>query len=156
MAEIRNPNQPGGSSQAGKLAWHPGPKGPDGSLLTNQWIWSLGMNAKSQNKLAAWLFLQWATGKDHLTMAAIDGNMVNPVRASVVENPQFQEKMNSNLNYLDTFNAIIQDTKILFTPQPAFFDATTLWAGALQEIYGGAPAKETLDALVEEIQASTE
>jgi len=73
-----------------------------------------------------------------------------------VENPQFQEKMNSNLNYLDTFNAIIQDTKILFTPQPAFFDATTLWAGALQEIYGGAPAKETLDALVEEIQASTE
>ena len=149
-------NQPGGSSQAGKLAWHPGPKGADGSLLTNQWIWSLGMNAKSQNKLAAWLFLQWATGKDHLTMAAIDGNMVNPVRASVVENPQFQEKMNSNLNYLDTFNAIIQDTKILFTPQPAFFDATTLWAGALQEIYGGAPAKETLDALVEEIQASTE
>lgn len=82
--------------------------------------------------------------------------MVNPVRASVVENPEFQEKMNSNLNYLDTFNAIIEDTTILFTPQPQFFDATTLWAGALQEIYGGADAKSTLDALVEEIMEATE
>jgi multiple sugar transport system substrate-binding protein len=149
-------NQPGGSANAGKFAWHTGPKGPDGSLLTNQWIWSLGMNAKSQQKSPTWLFLQWATGKDHLTYAAIEGNMVNPVRASVVENPEFQDKMNSNLNYLDTFNAIIEDTKILFTPQPQFFDATTLWAGALQEIYGGADAKETLDALVEEIMEATE
>ncbi len=149
-------NQPGGSANAGKFAWHTGPKGPDGSLLTNQWIWSLGMNSKSQQKSPTWLFLQWATGKDHLTYAAIEGNMVNPVRASVVENPEFQEKMNSNLNYLDTFNAIIEDTKILFTPQPQFFDATTLWAGALQEIYGGADAKETLDALVEEIMEATE
>jgi len=149
-------NQPGGSSMAGKLAWHPGPKGPDGSMLTNEWIWSLGMNAKSQNKSAAWLFLQWATGAEHLLKAATEGNMVNPVRASVVENAAFQEKMAANPGYLDTFAAVIEDTKILFTPQPAFFDATTLWAGALQEIYGGADAKETLDSLVEEIQASTE
>ncbi len=149
-------NQEGGSANAGKFAWHPGPKGPDGSLLTNQWIWSLGMNAKSQNKSAAWLFLQWATGKDHLTMAAIEGNMVNPVRASVVENAEFQAKMANNKNYLETFNAIIQDTKILFTPQPTFFDATTLWAGSLQEIYGGANAKETLDALVGDIVNAAE
>lgn len=149
-------NQPGGSANAGKFAWRPGPKGPDGSLLTNEWIWSLGMNAKSQQKSPTWLFLQWATGKDHLTYAAIEGNMVNPVRASVVENPEFQDKMNTNMNYLDTFNAIIEDTKILFTPQPQFFDATTLWAGALQEIYGGADAKATLDALVEEIKEATE
>ena len=74
----------------------------------------------------------------------------------MVDKPEFHEKMNSNLNYLDTFSAIIEDTKILFTPQPQFFDATTLWAGALQEIYGGADAKETLDALVEEIMAATE
>jgi multiple sugar transport system substrate-binding protein len=145
------------SANAGKIAWHPGPKGPDGSYATNQWIWSLGMNAKSQNKLPAWLFLQWATGKDHLTYAAVEGNMVNPVRTSVVENADFQEKMSTTSEgYLDTFNTIIEDTRILFTPQPAFFDATTLWAGALQEIYGGADAKETLDSLVEEIQSSIE
>ncbi len=144
------------SANAGNIAWHPGPAGPDGSYLTNQWIWSLGMNSKSANKLPAWLFLQWATGKEHLTYAAVEGNQVNPVRTSVVENPDFQEKMSTNEGYLDTFNTIIEDTSILFTPQPAFFDATTLWAGALQEIYGGADAKETLDSLVEEIESSIE
>jgi len=149
-------NQEGGSSQAGNLAWHPGPKGADGSYATNQWIWSLGMNARSQQKSAAWHFLQWATGKEHLTTAVLDGEMVNPVRQSIVENPDFQEKMSGNVGYLDTLNTILPETRILFTPQPAFFDATTLWAGALQEIYGGADAKETLDSLVEEIQASIE
>jgi len=82
--------------------------------------------------------------------------MVNPVRQSIVENPDFQEKMAENEGYLETLNTILPETQILFTPQPAFFDATTLWAGALQEIYGGADARETLDALVEEIQASIE
>jgi multiple sugar transport system substrate-binding protein len=125
-------NQEGGSASAGKIAWHPGPTGPDGSLLTNEWIWSLGMNSKSANKSATWTFLQWATGADHLRYAAIEGNMVNPVRASVVEDPEFQEKMSGNVNYLETFNTIIEDTQILFTPQPQFFDATTLCAGALQ------------------------
>ena len=44
-----------GTAVEGKIAWHPGPTGPDGSLLTNQWIWSLGMSAASPNKSAAWL-----------------------------------------------------------------------------------------------------
>ncbi len=145
-----------GTAVEGKVAWHPGPAGPDGSLLTNQWIWSLGMSAASPNKNAAWLFLQWATGKEHLRKAAIEGEMIDPVRASIVEDPEFVDKMSAQINFLETFNAVIQDTKILFTPQPAFFEATTLWAEALQDIYGGSDAQETLDALVEEIQATVE
>ncbi len=145
-----------GTAVEGKVAWHPGPKGPDGSLLTNQWIWSLGMSAKSQNKNAAWLFLQWATGKEHLRKAAIEGEMIDPVRKSIVDDPAFVDKMAKQINFLETFSTVIDQTKILFTPQPAFFEATTLWAEALQDIYGGAQAKETLDALVEEIQATVE
>lgn len=149
-------NQPGAGAAAGKIAWHPGPKGPDGSLLTNQWIWSLGMSAKSSNKSAAWLFMQWATGKDHLLKAATTGgNMVDPVRKSVLDNADFQKKMGANTDYLNTFNAIIDQTKILFTPQPSFFEATTLWAGALQQIYGGADAKSTMDDLVTQINDQT-
>ena len=64
--------------------------------------------------------------------------------------------MSTQKNFLETFNTVIEDCNILFTPQPAFFEATTLWAEALQNIYGGADAKETLDALVEEIQATVE
>ena len=82
--------------------------------------------------------------------------MIDPVRASIVEDPEFIDKMSTQKNFLETFNTVIEDSKILFTPQPAFFEATTLWAEALQNIYGGADAKETLDALVEEIQATVE
>ena len=142
------------NNQSGKVGWHPGPKGPDGSLLTNQWIWSLGMAAQSQNKSAAWHFLQWATGKDHLRKAALEAEHIDPVRQSIVEDPAFVDRMSAQIGFLDTFNAVINETKILFTPQPAFFEATTLWAEALQEIYGGADAQERLDELVAEIEAT--
>jgi multiple sugar transport system substrate-binding protein len=145
------------SAVEGKIAWHPGPTGPDGSLLTNQWIWSLGMSAMSTNKSAAWLFLQWATGKDHLRIAALDPyQQIDPVRKSIVDDPEFIDRMSTQKNFLETFNTVIEDCNILFTPQPAFFEATTLWAEALQDIYGGADAKETLDALVEEIESTVE
>ncbi|MDP9364407.1 MAG: sugar ABC transporter substrate-binding protein [Chloroflexota bacterium] len=140
----------------GKIGWHPGPKGPDGSLLTNQWIWSLGMSSASQNKSAAWHFLQWATGKDHLRAAALEAEHIDPVRKSIVDDPAFVDRMASQIGFLDTFNAVINETKILFTPQPAFFEATTLWAEALQDIYGGEDAKETLDTLVADIESTVE
>lgn len=149
-------NNSGESAAAGKIGWHPGPKGPDGSLLTNQWIWSLGMSAQSTNKSAAWDFLQWATGKEHLRMAALEMEHIDPVRKSIVDDPAFVDRMASQIGFLETFNAVINETSILFTPQPAFFEATTLWAEALQDVYGGEDPKETLDALVEEIQATVE
>jgi len=144
------------NNKSGKVGWHTGPKGPDGSLLTNQWIWSLGMSAQSQNKSAAWHFLQWATGKEHLLKSALEAEMIDPVRKSIVDDPAFQDRMAPQIGFLETFNAVIEDTKILFTPQPAFFEATTLWAEALQDIYGGEDAKETLDNLIEEIESTVE
>lgn len=146
-------NQPGSTPAAGKIAWHPGPKGPDGSLATNLWVWSLGMNAKSQNKSAAWLFLQWATGKEHLRKAALEANHVDPVRSSIAEDTAFKDVMARNENYIDTFNQLIDSTEIQFTPQPKFFDTTTSWAATLQEIYRGADAKGTLDSLASDLKS---
>jgi multiple sugar transport system substrate-binding protein len=146
-------NQPGSTPAAGKIAWHPGPKGPDGSLATNLWVWSLGMNAKSQNKSAAWLFLQWATGKEHLRKAALEANHVDPVRSSIAEDTAFKDVMARNENYIDTFNQLIDSTEIQFTPQPKFFDTTTSWAATLQEIYRGANAKATLDSLASDLKS---
>lgn len=152
-------NQPDAAAEdvLGNIAWAPGPKGPDGELRTNIWIWSLAMNAGSQNKDAAWYFMQWATGKDFLTTGAVDYNMVNPVRASIWENPDFQAKMAEQTNYLETFNEILaNDAKIQFTPQPLFFETTTEWAQALQDIYAGADAQERLDDLVESLTEQLE
>jgi multiple sugar transport system substrate-binding protein len=144
------------NNKSGKVGWHTGPKGPDGSLLTNQWIWSLGMSAKSKNKSPGWLFLQWATGTEHLRKSALEAEMIDPVRKSIVDDPKFKDRMASQTDFLDTFNAVIDQTKILFTPQPSFFEATTLWAQALQDIYGGKDAKGTLDDLVDKIESTVE
>lgn len=147
-------NQEGTAAEGvlGNVAWAPGPLGPDGELRTNIWIWSLAMNAGSQKKDAAWLFMQWATGKEFLTTGAVDYSMVNPVRASIWENPDFQAKMAEQTNYLETFNTIMSnDAKIQFTPQPLFFETTTEWAQALQDIYAGADTQQRLDELVESL-----
>jgi len=147
-------NQPGTAPEGvlGNIAWAPGPLGPDGKLRTNIWIWSLAMNAGSKNKDAAWMFLQWATGKDFLTTAAVDYTMVDPVRKSIWDNPDFQAKLGEQTDYQETFNTIMSnDAKIQFTPQPLFFETTTEWAQALQDIYAGADTKQRLDQLVDSL-----
>ncbi len=139
-----------GTKVAGKLGWYPGPAGKDGSYATNLWTWSLAMNSAidTDQKLAAWLFIQWATGKDALNKAASSGTFADPVRQSVF-NGAFKKSIGSDYpGYLDTFEKVIGSTKIQFTPQKQFFTSTENWAGALQEIYGGKDAKSTLDALV--------
>ncbi|GAB3413290.1 ABC transporter substrate-binding protein [Flindersiella endophytica] len=136
---------------AGKLAWHPGPKGKDGSLATNMWIWSLAMNAASKNKEAAWWFLQWATSKEHLLWAGTKQQHIDAVRQSVAADGAYKDRLSAATNFIETFETVIDQTKIQFTPQRNFFDATTSWAASLQEIYGGADAKSTLDKLVDDL-----
>ncbi|MFN8487617.1 MAG: sugar ABC transporter substrate-binding protein [Caldilineaceae bacterium] len=147
-------NQPDAAAKEvlGNVAWAPGPLGPDGKLRTNIWIWSLAMNAGSKKKDAAWYFMQWATGKDFLTTGATKYNMVNPVRKAIWDDKDFQAKMGKQTDYLKTFNTIMSnDAKIQFTPQPLFFETTTEWAQALQDIYAGADAKQRLDKLVDSL-----
>jgi len=144
-------NQPDSAAEEvlGNIAWATGPLGPEDTLKTNIWIWSLAMNAGSQKKDASWYFMQWATGKDFLTTGAVDYSMVDPVRASIWENEDFQAKMAEQTDFLETFNTIMaNDAKIQFTPQPLFFETTTEWAQALQDIYAGSDAQTRLDELV--------
>jgi multiple sugar transport system substrate-binding protein len=143
-------NKAGASKMAGKLAWHPGPAGPDGSYATNLWTWSLAMNSASKNKLAAWLFLQWATGKDAMGKAS-QATFADPVRKSVFDGP-FQKALVGFPGYLDTFNKVISNTKIQFTPTTKFFESTQDWAAALQDIYGGQDAKTRLDDLANSLK----
>jgi multiple sugar transport system substrate-binding protein len=161
-------NQPGiaDSEVLGNIATAPGPTGPDGERRTNIWIWSLAMNANSDSKDAAWYFMQWATGKEFLTEGALDYTLVNPVRQSIWDNPQFINRMQFHTNYVDSFNTVMAgDARIQFTPQPLFFETTTEWAAALQDIYAAADdsgdvetefVQQRLDELVEEISALLE
>jgi multiple sugar transport system substrate-binding protein len=141
-------NIKGNSAQAGNLAWHPGPAGPDGNYGTNLWTWSLAMNSASKKKLAAWLFIQWATGKQAQTKAVQHGQrgFADPTRTSVF-NGSFKQTLGNFPGYQDTFERVIGSTDIKFTPQKQFFKTTEDWAVALQDIYNGQDAKARLDAL---------
>jgi len=144
-------NKPGASKEAGHIAWHPGPPGRDGSYATNLWTWSLAMNSASKNKLAAWLFIQWATGKEAMGKASA-ATFADPVRKSVFDGP-FQNALVGFPGYLETFNKVIGQTKIQFTPTTKFFESTQEWAAALQDIYGGQDAKTRLDALANSLKS---
>jgi multiple sugar transport system substrate-binding protein len=138
-------NRPGASKEAGHLAWHPGPAGPDGNYSTNLWTWSLAMNAASKRKLAAWLFIQWATGKAAMAKAA-RGSFADPTRKSVFDGT-FKNTLGAFPGYLETFEKVVSSARIQFTPQTRFFETTEDWAAALQDIYAGQDAKQRLDQL---------
>lgn len=140
-------NRPGASAEAGNLAWHPGPAGPDGSYATNLWTWSLAMNAASKKKLAAWLFIQWATSKEAMA-SGVRTAFADPTRKSVFDSA-FKQTLGDFPGYLETFERVVDSTKIQFTPQTKFFETTEDWAVALQDIYAGADAQGTLDELAE-------
>ncbi|WP_232662293.1 extracellular solute-binding protein [Pseudonocardia sp. TRM90224] len=141
-------NKQGNSAQAGNLAWHPGPPGPDGKYGTNLWTWSLAMSSASKKKLAAWLFIQWATGKEAQAKAVQTGKLgfADPTRKSVFDGT-FKSTLGGFPGYQETFEKVIDSTSIKFTPQTQFFDTTEQWAAALQDIYSGQEAKGRLDAL---------
>lgn len=144
------------SAEAGNIAWAVMPVAAEGDTpYSNYWTWSMAMNANSDAKEAAWLFLQYFTSKDFASYASITEYNMDPIRTSVWEDPAFLEKMEQHEGYIDTFNATIGSTSILFTPQPEFFVTTTEWAATLQDIVMGEydsveTAMKTLAAKVNE------
>jgi multiple sugar transport system substrate-binding protein len=145
-------NQEGASAASGDIAWAPYPPGLDGPATTpNMWTWALAMNANSKAKGPAWYWLQWATGKEFLTTAAVKYATVNPVRTSIWENADFQARLAKFDGYLEQYQNLIDGTGIHFTPQSRFFETTTEWAAALHAIYGGRNAKTVLDDLAKRL-----
>jgi multiple sugar transport system substrate-binding protein len=101
--------------------------------VSNLWVWSLAMNASSNNKDAAWMFLRYFTGKEyqHETM------MIDAPRRSTFEHPRYREMNGHFPGFLESFERTVEHTTMRFTPHANFFEVTTEWAAMLQEIYYG-------------------
>ena len=154
-ADILGFFQQGASKEAGNIGFegfaaNPAKKEP----TPNVWIWSLAINASSANKSAAWLLLQWAAATQQCIFGATKANLVDPVRQSVWDDKDFQNRLNEKYaGYLEQYKESAPGSKIYFTPQPLFFNLTTDWAAALQKMYANqVPVDEGLDQLAANIQ----
>ena len=81
-----------------------------------------------------------------MNKAVEGGTYADPVRKSVFDTT-FKRIAADQYGYLETFETVIGQSKIQFTPQKAFFDTTQNWAVALQDIYGGDDAGSRLRSL---------
>ena len=148
-------NIEGASDASGKIAFAPPLTAPDNDeFASNIWIWSLAINAASENQGAAWYFMQWATSKEMNVRGATDGKLVNPPRASTWEAQKWIDYANQPEfnNFYDTFNTVQANTSLLFTPRYGFGTAMNGWAVAMQDMVGGADVQERLDELAKEIR----
>ena len=148
---------PGSSKEAGNLAFTDIPVVKAGTAPTsNEWVWQVGMNSSSKNKTAAWLFMQYFTGPEHVKWAAINAKLVNPARQFIWDDPEFKQKLAGIPGYYETFQSQIKDTSVKFTPQPYFIQSTTEWAATLQKIVlSGEDPEKALKDLAKRINRDT-
>ena len=139
------------------VAYAPTPLGPEGERAAGAWIWSMSMNAASDNKDAAWLFLEWATSPDTMVATHLAGNM-NPVRASAWENAEVAALVESwgsePGQYREVTGTMAEVAAIRFPPHPELTRALDRWAAAIQDVYfNGTDTREALCAAQDEIQS---
>jgi multiple sugar transport system substrate-binding protein len=149
---------PAQSSISDDVGYAPTPLGPDGERAAAAWIWSLSMNSASEEKTAAWLFLQWVTSPDVMVETHLAGNM-NPVRESAWSNPQVTALMESwgetPGQYVEAARIEADVAAIRFPPHPELTRMLDRWAEAIQQSYFGdvADVEANLCAAEDDIRA---
>lgn len=144
----------GDNKEKGNIGYAPFAANPKASAPTpNVWIWSLALSNFSNQKDAAWYFMQWASSVEHDLFGARKMDFVNPVRASVWKDEEFRARIDKSYpGYLNQYDTSAPGAKIYFTAQPLFFDLTTQWAETLQKMVAKeVPVDEGLDKLAANI-----
>ena len=141
-------NVKGASAEAGNLAFSGIPL-PEGITVqrSNLWTWSMGMNAYSKNKGAAWYFLQYFTMPEFMLYSGTEGACTDTPRQSVMNSKAYIDIVSEAEGYLKSFEEVSANASIFFTPQPYFFETTTMWAEVLQDLVVTNKYSSTEDAM---------
>ena len=140
------------SKVAGKLGYALTPPGPGGQRVQDLWFWSLGMNASSYHKDAAWLFMQWATSKPVLLQSTVKFENWNPPRRSVWEDPQVVEMTEGWANYRQVVEENRTYTKVPHAVNPQVGAALDAWWGNVQDaILGKQTVEDALNRASEDM-----
>lgn len=135
-----------GSAIKGKVGYELPPEGPEGRK-SGLWLWSLGMNAASENKGAAWLFIQWATSEEFLT-DAIEAQNINPPRMSSGQSEEMADFTAEWGDYNEIWQEILNDyAEWGYSPSARWTELGDTWATAIQSATLGEQSVE--DALDE-------
>jgi multiple sugar transport system substrate-binding protein len=89
--ELRTIIDPANSTVVGKVGIRPYPPGPTGLQVPNVLQWGVSINAFSEHKEAAWLFLAWVTSKERMAAAQLEG-IASP-RFSGWATPEWEAKL---------------------------------------------------------------
>lgn len=131
------------------------PKGPAG-IKSNIWAWSVGMNAASKNKKAAWLFLEWAASTPVMLVASSQYNNQTPTRNSVWNDPVVVDITskwgNGTCRPIVTKN-LEEYAALRWTPNPNAFALSEMWQEHLQKVWSG---EMTADEAIKEVHARAE
>jgi multiple sugar transport system substrate-binding protein len=145
--DISNPEKSTVVADAGFL---PLPKTNDGVSKPNLWHWLAGVNAFSENKKAAWLFLMWATSRPTSTLLAAAG--LATTRTSAWESDAFKTAFGASAAEAALVNLSNADGDIMkatwFHPQSG--EVLDAFAIAVNESITG--ARGTEEALTEAAQ----
>lgn len=87
-ARIENPEN---STIAGKVGYA---VVPEGLCVPSVSCWGLAIPTASSKKEAAWMFIDWALGKEMQLATTVDGERNDVTRKSVMNDPAFIEKYN--------------------------------------------------------------
>lgn len=126
------------------------PKGPAG-IKSNIWAWSIAMNAASQHKKAAWLFMEWASSKPVMLVASAKYNNQTPVRNSVWNDPQIVERTSAwgQGTCRPVVSKNLEEYAALrWTPNPNAFTLSEMWQEHLQKVWS---QEMSADAAIKEV-----
>lgn len=139
-------------------------KDPSGWL----WAWAFALESVSDNKEAAYKFMEWATSKDYPQLVADStgswGGVPSGSRASLYENPgyaefgaPFNDVVLESLATVDPLNATVYDDTpyqgIQFVQIPEFQD---LGNRCTQEFAGAMAGSQSADEAIEKCQTYAE
>jgi multiple sugar transport system substrate-binding protein len=132
-----NYEDPKRSKVAGKVGYALIPAGPGGKPYANLSTWGLGINKAAKSKVAAWLFVEWATAQRTLLNATIGYRNYNPARRSITGDPRVQAVLGGwgDGSYLKTVEKNLETARVVWRPEPERGRVGDIWARALQTIY---------------------
>ena len=132
--DIENPEK---SNAAGHTTYGAMVSGPGKQAKPNMWHWMAGINSKSENKAAAFLFLTWANSKPTCLMSSALG--LATTRTSAWESDGFKSAFGSQAATAALTNLQNADGKIMkdcwFHPQGG--EILTPWGIAINEVVTG-------------------